>query len=295
MQADGNDMGQYAPADFQEVTNDRPLTSISTVVTNVSLYHTSETADRAHQSKVWRRKVRDILQNHQERIIQFFTKPLPTDHPMKAAYTLLTKYGKNVSPHFDNSRGPPMFFKEFLVDTSGNGFQSLNSYIADLEKARAGDPPTMRWSNMTRHMLDYMRDVGDELLRLDQKLHSECNLLDLVVDKVIQLVSLENPGVEGFERIMEEYIEKQFEKHPIEPLYWDYINSVQKYSVLRDILMPQRMSNITEPVCCICMTEVAIVAFTPCGHTFCTNCSKRTNICHVCRQLVGTRLRLFFG
>lgn len=295
MQSDENDMGQYAPADFQEVLTDRPLTSISTVVTNVSLYHTSEGADRIQQSKLWRRKVRDILQNHQERIIQFFTKPLPTDHPMKAAHTLLSKYGKNVSTHFDNSRGPPMFFKEFIIDTSGNGFQSLNTYIADLEKARAADVPAIRWSNMTRHMLDYMRDVGDELLRIDQKLQSECNLLDLIVDKVIQLVSLENPGVDGFERVMEEYIDKQFEKHPIEALYWDYIDSVQKYSALRDILMPQRTSNVTEPVCCICMTEVAMVVFTPCGHTFCTNCSKRTNICHVCRQLVGTRVRIFFG
>lgn len=296
MQAEGNDPHtNYAPADFSEAVQDRPPQSIATAVTNVSLYHSQENSEKINQAKVWRKKVRDILQNHQERILQFFTKPLPTDHPMKVAHSLLTKYGKNISQNFDSHRTPPQLFKDFLKDPSGNGFLSLNQYIGDLEKARAADSPTQRWSNMTRSLLDYMRNVGDELLRIDQKLQSECNLLDTVVEKVIQLTNLGNPGVEGFEELMESYIDKQFESHPIEELYWDYINTVQKYSGLRDILMPQRTANITEPVCCICMTEVAILAFTPCGHTFCTNCSKKTSVCHICRQVVSNRIRLFFG
>jgi hypothetical protein len=144
-------------------------------------------------------------------------------------------------------------------------------------------------------MLDYMRDVGDELIRLDQKLQTECQYLDTIAEKITSLVGMGNPGVEGFEAMMEAYIVKQFETHPIEKLYWDYVFTVQKYSGLRDILMPQRISAQAEPVCCVCMTESAIMAFVPCGHTFCTNCSKKTMICHVCRHSITNRVRIYFG
>ena len=269
--------------------------TVATAVSNIAQYHLSDANERTYQTKAWKKKVRDILQNHQERILQFFTKPLPNEHPLKVAHTLLTKYGKTVSTTFDLSRNPPPMFKNCIVDVSGQGFQVLNLYLADLEKARAADPPLTRWANMTRHMLDYMRDVGDELLRIDQRLQSECLLLDTVVEKITHLSAIGNPGVEGFEAMMESYIEKQFEKHPIEALYWDYIYTVQKYSGLREILLPQRMSSHTEPLCCICVTEAAIMAFVPCGHTFCMNCSKRAAQCHVCRQPVTSKMRLYFS
>jgi hypothetical protein len=299
MQADidytANDQlgSNFAPADFQDATSpDRPAHTITNSVNNVILYHVSDIGDKSQQTRQWRKKVRDIIQNHQENIIQFFTNPLPSSHPLKVAHTILVKYGKASTINLDRS---PQYFKDFIKDPSGNGFLALNEYISELEVARASESPLIRWSSMTRHMLDYMRDVGDELLRIDQRLQNECSLLDTVVEKVGHLISLENPGVDGFEETMEAYIQKQFEKHPIESLYWDYIYTIQKYSGLRDILIPQRTAATNEPVCNICMTEVAIMAFAPCGHTFCTNCAKRTSICHVCRQGIVSRIRIYFG
>jgi len=300
MQADvdytANDQlgSNFAPADFQDAASpDRPAYTITNSVNNVILYHVSDIGDKSQQTRQWRKKVRDIIQNHQENIIQFFTKPLPSSHPLKVAHTILMKYGKSTMVNID--RAAPQYFKDFIKDPSGNGFLALNEYISELEVARASESPLTRWSSMTRHMLDYMRDVGDEVLRIDQRLQTECTLLDTVVEKVGHLISLENPGVEGFEEIMEAYVQKQFEKHPIEKLYWDYIYTIQKYSGLRDILIPQRTATTTDPVCNICMTEVAIMAFAPCGHIFCTNCAKRTSICHVCRQGIVSRIRVYFG
>lgn len=288
---------QYAPAEFPDIENipERPSYTLTNAVHNVSIYHISDATEKLHQAKAWRKKIRDILQNHQERILQFFTKPMPTEHPLKVAHTLLTRYGKFLSANFDLAKNPPQLFKDFLVDVSGQGFQNLNTYLLELEKARAADSPLTRWTNMTRHMLDYMRDVGDELLRIDQNLQSECALLDTVVEKVNHLATLGNPGVEGFEEMMEAYVVKQFEKHPIDKLYWDYIHTIQKYSGLREILMPQRASSHVEPTCCICMVEAAITAFVPCGHIFCMNCSKKAAMCHVCRQPVTNKMRLYFS
>ena len=139
MQVD-NDQGEigsiqgtmYAPADFpdMEITH-RASSTMTNAVSNVTLYHISDVSEKLQQTRLWRRKVREIIQNHQERIIQFFTKPIPNDHPLKSAHTLLTKYGK-VTNSVDSTRNPPQFFKDFLVDVSGVGYASLNKYIDDL-------------------------------------------------------------------------------------------------------------------------------------------------------------------
>ena len=284
----------YASADFPDADG-FDTKSINSVVSNLTLYHITESVDKVQQSKIWRKKVREIIQNHQERIIQFYTTPLPTDHPLKVCRELLVKYGRtNGALTYDISRPPPQLLKDFIVDISGNGTNDLNQYIGGLEKSRASDTPLQRWTHMIRSLLDYLRDTGDELIRLDQKLQNECKHLDVVAEKITQLASLEDPGLDGFKEMMEAYINKQFEKHPIDTLYWNYINTVQKYTALRDILTSQRIMNTTDPLCCVCMTEVVVMAFAPCGHTFCTNCSKRTIMCHICRQMVVSRIKLFF-
>jgi len=137
--------------------------------------------------------------------------------------------------------------------------------------------------------------VGDEMIRIDQSLQNQCFHLDIVVEKVIQLISLERPEIEGFEEVMQKYIEQQFESHPIEKLYTSYIYAIQKYSALRDILTSHRIMNASEPLCCVCMAEPIIMVFIPCGHTFCTNCSKKTAVCHVCRQGITSRVKIYIG
>jgi len=282
----------YASADFPDADELRPQSTVTTTISNLILYHVADAAEnKQHQHRTWKRKIREILQNHQEKILQFFSKPLPNDHPLKTAHTLLTKYGKL----YDPCRAVPQFFKEFIVESPQNGIEVLNKYLTDLNENHKSEPPINKWIHMSRHMLDYMRDIGDEIIRLDQKLQSECQRIDSTVEKVNQLVALPNPEIDGFQEMMVTYIEKQFKNNNVEALYWDYIYSLQKYSALREILIPQRISNQSEPICCICMTEPIVMAMSPCGHTFCTNCSKRTIVCHVCRQPVITRLRLFFG
>jgi len=285
----------YASPDFPDVEplDIKPTSSVTTAVSNVILFHVSDAADKQSQHRTWKRKVREILQNHQEKILDFFVKPLTDSHPLKTAHTLLTKYGKIAS--YDTSRAIPQFFKEFILESPQKGVTQLNQYLTELSNSKSSDSPVQKWTNMTRHMLDYLRDTGDELIRLDQRLQTECQRIDSVVEKVSQLISLPNPELEGFSEMMDKYVEKQFETNQLETLYWDYIFTLQKYSILREILIPQRLANQSEPLCCICMTEPVVIALGPCGHTFCTNCSKRTIVCHICRQPVTTRLRVYFG
>jgi hypothetical protein len=148
--------------------------------------------------------------------------------------------------------------------------------------------------------MDYMMSVGDEMIRLDEKLTSECAHLDSVVEKIMAVVNLPQPEGEacnGFRDTMEAYLVAQFEQHKIEKYYWDYLNTLQKYAALKDLLFPQRSNalNTTEPLCSICLTEAVTIVFAPCGHTFCQNCSKRTISCHMCRQFVTSRIRVYFG
>jgi hypothetical protein len=169
-------------------------------------------------------------------------------------------------------------------------------------------PPTSADASGVAHahtLADKMR----ELLYIIQNLPREASTLqtaigelesEIVSETELQaLVSADlscfQRQIEGFQEMMDKYIEKQFETNNLKKLYWDYIFSLQKYSHLRDILIPQRLANEKESLCCICMTEPVVIAMGPCGHTFCTNCSKRTIVCHICRQQITSRLRVYFN
>jgi hypothetical protein len=285
----------YASPDFPDAgfSDMKPNTSVRQVVSNLTLYHISDTAEKQQQFRQWRKKVREIIQNHEEKILQFFIKELPDDQSLKAAHNLLIKYGK-ASTH-DIFKQTPQFFKQFIQEAPQKGNDLLNSYIEELMKSKINDPPIQRWVSMSKQLLDYMRETGDELIRIDQKLQSECSRIDLVTEKVLQLVALPNPEIPGFQEMMDLYIEKQFETSDLENFYWDYIFTLQKYSALRDILIPARAITQSDPICCVCLVNSVNIAFTPCGHTFCSDCSRRTSSCHICRQVISSRLKLFFG
>ena len=286
----------YAPADFSDVNvNDmRPMPSLTSTANNISLYHITDANEKAQHAKQWRKKIREIIQNHQDSIIQFIVKPLPADHSLKVARTLIQKYGRNTNITYDIHRPAPQYIKDFIIDLSGGSLAEINTFIASLEKARSEDQPIQRLMNIVRNLMDHMREIGYEMIRLDSALQNECNHLDIVVEKVNQLLAIEQPDLDGFQTMMENYIQKQFEKHPIEKLYWDYISTVQKYLTLRDILTPQRILGANEPLCCVCMTEVVIIAFSPCGHTFCTNCAKKAVTCYICRATVQNRIKIYY-
>jgi hypothetical protein len=218
----------YASADFPdaETIDIKPNTSVKTSVSNVILYHVSEAAEKQQHFRQWRRKVKDIIQNHEEKLLQFFVKPLPDDQPLKAAHTLLTKYGK--LNNYDTSRQIPQFFKQFITESPQQGTEVLNSYIEELMKTRINEPHIQRWVGMSKQLLDYMRETGDELIRLDQRLQSECIRIDTVVEKISQLVALPNPELEGFQEMMDSYIEKQRAALPELPheLYDRFVNKL---------------------------------------------------------------------
>jgi Zinc finger, C3HC4 type (RING finger) len=291
----------FASADFPDADGAAPTNSLTSTVTSVSLYHLNDINEKNQQAKAWRKKVRDIIQSHQELIIDFLMqKPLPEHHVVKFANHILTKYGKVLTPGsnpsgFDTSKASLIYLKDFIVDSKTSGIDDLNTYIKTLEEYKASDTPLQRWTYVVKSLIDYMRITGDELVGLDQRLQRECRLLDTAAEKLIQVSSLDSLEIEGFYEMVQTYIIRLFDKHPIEKLYWDYMSTVQKYSAIRDVLTSQRVMNSAEPLCCICMTEVVVMAFVPCGHTFCTNCSKKTMNCHVCRQHVQNRVKLYFS
>ena len=292
----------FASADFPDADgNNTPMNSLSSTVNSVSLYHLNDINEKNQQAKMWRKKVRDIIQSHQESIIEFLMQtPLPENHTVKLAHQILTKYGKVLTPGtnasgFDTSKASLIYLKDYIVENKATGIEELNTYIKSLEEFKASESPLQRWTYIVKSLIDYMKTTGDELINLDQSLHRKCRTLDTAAEKLIQVSTLDSLEVDGFHEMVQTYILKLFEKYPIEKMYWEYMSTVQKYSAIRDILTSQRVMNSAEPLCCICMTEIVIMAFIPCGHTFCTNCSKKTASCHVCRQHIQNRVKLYFS
>ena len=116
----------YASANFPDADgNDtRPFSSLANTVAHVSLYHLADGSDKQNATKLWKRKIRDIMQNHQEQILQFFTKPIPDQHPLRSAQLILQRFGRTINSNsFDYSKSPPSIFKDCIQDLSGRGIQ----------------------------------------------------------------------------------------------------------------------------------------------------------------------------
>jgi hypothetical protein len=135
----------YASPDFPDVEplDIRNQNAVSTVVSNVILFHVSDAVEKQNQHKIWKRKIREILQNHQEKILQFFIKPISEDHPLRHAHILMTKYGKYI--HNEASRQTPQFFKDYITECPQTGSDQLNQYLFELSEMRSSDTQVQKW------------------------------------------------------------------------------------------------------------------------------------------------------
>jgi hypothetical protein len=71
----------------------------------------------------------------------------------------------------------------------------------------------------------------------------------------------------------------------------------KKWNICRQIISLQNSikEKNNEPQCAICLSEPISYTIVPCGHTFCSVCSKKQNTtCYICRGIIRERVKLFF-
>jgi hypothetical protein len=107
----------------------------------------------------------------------------------------------------------------------------------------------------------------------------------------------ENDALPGLIDSFTKYANKIYESAGFEQNYVELMEGYKKWNICRQIIsVHQIMNDTTEPQCSICLTESITHTIVPCGHTFCTNCSKKQNTtCYICRGQIRERVKLFFA
>jgi hypothetical protein len=268
-----------APLDTYETIE---ASAIQNSLINASMFHVNEFTTNLDK---WKKEIYMQLNDQQKTVFSFLEITDSKEPAVSRASSFVEKFG--------NTRPIQMQDTNYIKTLSGRGIDELNAYIRKLDAEYSEEMILERWKKIKESLLTYMKSLGQELIQIDFALQTDCKQLDSFITKAKELIEFGNPGVEGYDTMIQTVIAKQFETKNIEASYWNFIYTLQKYTILRDLLFVDGIKK-EGPTCCVCMEEPSTTVFVPCGHTFCSSCSKKKIMCHVCRSPIQNTLRIYF-
>lgn len=295
----------YAPADFADAEDTRPLeialditatgsaTPYTNLVSNVMARHIVEIRDKTVNpsitSAAWKRRMKEFMTQKNDELLGFLNRPLQNHPTLGQTHVFFRRFGmQGFTPTHQS-------FRETLLDVSGQ------SAIGKLEEEmkRIGPATSGQLVDQMKWLYDEYRNAGDLCLRNEAALKTKLESFDKVYQKVLGLLELpfSHDTVE-LSKSVETYLQNVFKEQNLEQLYSDCIESYRRFTALREMIQIFRVTELAdkEPLCSICLNEGIQYCFTPCGHTYCSSCSKRQLVnCSMCRSHIRERVKLYFG
>ena len=139
-------------------------------------------------------------------------------------------------------------------------------------------------------------DTVTALCIAEGRLEEKLKRIETVTTRINDLMFLEpTQELEGLQKPVREYLDSVLIKISLEEDYKEIMAQYKKFVALRPIILMNQVQH-TVPSCTICMNKEVSFAVTPCGHTYCDECSKaQTTACFICRVQIRDRVKLFFS
>ena len=295
--------GSYAPANFGDADDERPLNSYFDIGTeNLAtpytiamnnfvarhVYEVKQSTPPFITPNQWKHRFREFLVTHTNDILEFASKPLAKHPTLGPAEALLRKFsrGNFVVNHAS--------LRDVVLDVSG-----VNITIGIDEGLKQFEHTIKGFQEQTRYLFEIFREATEEVVRQNTILAQRLAVFDKIQARIIGLLEGDvNEFFQPLAEATEKYMNKVFEDNKIEETYKILIEAYRKFFVLKDIVSFRRLidTSLEEPLCNICFQEQIQYALTPCGHTYCGTCiKKQLSQCYICRGVVRERVKLFFG
>ena len=295
----------YASADFLDADAVRPAEvadtalmplgdgfgKMSVAVQNLIRKHTSEIRDGsglvANTTHQVRRSLREFFIRYQDTLFKFLEKPIGDIESVASYNKIMARFG---GPDFNISRST---IHDLTVDLSGE------TVLADLETQL--EFRLDEFGTDFSKFLKVLKDIADEIMRLETELKTKGAAVDLLVQNVQGVLTLSNKNQVYADVVTatEKYIAEAIRNNAIEATYKSLIGEYKKLGLLRDAFMGARLcaaAAATEPLCSVCVSDPVNYTFAPCGHTFCQGCMRKQAIqCFICRQPIRERVKLYFS
>ena len=285
--------GTFASPDFPDANDislvDYPVDSYSSILNNCISQHLNEIREKKpiqESSTVnWRKRFREFLTTKNGKLLEFLTTRLEKHPVLGPVENLLSKFSKET--HIGKS------MKDVCLDISSNVIDTIENACVE-----RGLLPLEKYTEQTLFLMEQYKFICEKILDKEHLLKMKLTNLDSIQSKLNPLLNLnQNEHYDSLMESMEKYMNVVFEENYIESDYNEIIDEYRKFLQLRDIIKTIRTIESTEkePLCTICFDNTIQYAFTPCGHTFCNNCSRRQVLnCSVCRQQIREIVKLYF-
>ena len=282
---------------------DSTMGKFKTSVTNILSKHCSEVknaSDEIVQSSVSvsKKKLKELVQKHNNEIFAFMGRPDKTPHVLGLAESIFRKYNHEV-PSIKGCH-PNTVLRDLNLDASMNEVvhefdEGLHMQVTEGENITTGLQPFMR---QLRWMFHQYKNIGEEVLRLETVLYQKLDHLDKLQSRIPLISNLAtNDALPLLLDSFTQYTDSFYQSMKIEEDYKSLVEMYKKWNICRQIISLQHVlkQDTNEPQCAICLIESVSFVIVPCGHTFCSSCTKKQNTtCYICRGTIRERVKLYF-
>lgn len=267
------------------------LGPMSAALHNISARHLHDIAntlpDDRQFLRSWRRQLQECLSQQHCRLVKFLIADasgatVDSTEFVRKANDVLAKYAK---PTWN-----------FASSTRDLALTTDTTTATAAVEAELGIAPTALRDIQKRAIRMYAAAAAG-VAAAEGRLEEKLKRLETIHGRVSDLMFLEpTPALEGMGTATREYLDSVYEKVDLEPDYTDLIEQYKRFSVLRSAVGLASFQKQTAPICTICMTREVTQALTPCGHTYCDDCTRsQMTGCYICRVQIRDKIRLYFN
>jgi len=257
----------------------------------VKLLSESMIPSSSHLSK---KKLKELITKQNNELFSFMVHSEKTPAVLGAAETIFRRFGREIPTlKIQNAS----ISNELKLDMSMN--KTMTEYNQGLLRMRT-ENGVHDFVEQTKWLTSQYKIIGEEVLRLETTLYQKIDLLDKLHQRIPVITSLtHNDALPELIESFSKYAESIYASARFEENYTELVEVYKKWNVCRELLSVQTMmrnDGSAEPSCSICLLEPVSYTIVPCGHTFCSGCSKKQNTtCFICRGQIRERMRLYFA
>ena len=275
----------YASANF---TDDNASGSGSTnnrAISNLSVVHMNDAAN-AVAAPTWKHSLNTLFETYDHKWLQNMVKSTDELDRTKQLQTILQKlshpmFNPSASWISNELNGPINRYtiESHVKDAIGISSEHFQSTIHALHTS---------YYATIKQMFDLDSSIQEKLKRVND-LHTQLSNLPTLSSTLSVTSSLQST--------ISQYTEQMLEAERIDHEYPKLMHTVGVFHQLRSLMKLSHAFHEPElkNPCTICMNEETDIVMVPCGHTFCSDCSKKTRaICFLCRTQVLQKQKLYF-
>ena len=286
---------EYASAAWDEesipaITLDNIPGKFRTTISNILSKHFCELKTDDNHIMISKKKLKDLITKHNNEIFSFMSHPDKTPQMIGIAETIFRRYGQDI-PSIKGGTANSVL-KDLHLDVSMD--KAVLDFDINLKKI--GESGLHDFMKQLQWVFNQYKVIGEEILRQETVLHQNLEMLDRLNNRIPLITSLiTNEVLPELIDTFGKYADSVYKSCRIDEKYIDLVELYKKWNVCRQIVSTHIKNPTNDPQCSICLSESVSYAIVPCGHTFCSVCSKKQNTnCYICRGTIRERIKLYF-